>query len=425
MPIVYSIARNLTWDETTLAGNGVPFVQGSLGDTQIGFGNGAGVIGGESGFTFDPSTNVLSLGDQANTIKFKAVVGETVHSILNSTKYLLFDTDGAFNEVTFTTPDGITSSKDFVIESGGISGAGLGGSIQLITNEAVATGGYSGDIYLVGGTSDLGGGSIHLSGGDSANGAGGTIFINAAAGMTPGQIILGGGLGVTVDIQKDTLFRGTVNIADKVLFMHGGEDAILRINAEASVGNPALQFQSVGGTLASPTSSSDGDILATYMFLGVSSADAINTYGAQMTVNVDGTPGAGFVPTNFQFTTVDASGGFHSTKITRDGGIIASAFTTASEQGAFTASPYGTGAGQTGEMRFKELAANGVHHVGLKAPDALASDLIFTLPSVDAAGPLVSDGSKVLSALTGANGSIVIPGVATLTVVKGIITAIA
>jgi hypothetical protein len=104
--------------------------------------------------------------------------------------------------------------------------------------------------------------------------------------------------------------------------------------------------------------------------------------------------------------------------------ITASAFTTASEQGAFTASPYGTGAGQTGEMRFKELAANGVHHVGLKAPDALAGDLIFTLPSADAAGPLVSDGSKVLTALAGANGSIVIPGVATLTVVKGVITSI-
>lgn len=44
---------------------------------------------------------------------------------------------------------------------------------------------------------------------------------------------------------------------------------------------------------------------------------------------------------------------------------------------------YGTGVGETGEIQFMELATNGSNHVGLKAPDALAGDVVFTLPNAD------------------------------------------
>jgi len=44
--------------------------------------------------------------------------------------------------------------------------------------------------------------------------------------------------------------------------------------------------------------------------------------------------------------------------------------------------PYGVGAGQTGEIRFQELLANGTEYVGFKAPDALAAPLIWTLPTI-------------------------------------------
>jgi hypothetical protein len=47
----------------------------------------------------------------------------------------------------------------------------------------------------------------------------------------------------------------------------------------------------------------------------------------------------------------------------------------------FTITPSGTGAGNTGEIRFKELIANGDNHVAFKAPDSLTGDQTYTLPT--------------------------------------------
>lgn len=49
---------------------------------------------------------------------------------------------------------------------------------------------------------------------------------------------------------------------------------------------------------------------------------------------------------------------------------------------ALTIRAYGAAANNTGQLQFRELAANGVNYVGLRAPDALASNLIFRLPTV-------------------------------------------
>lgn len=49
----------------------------------------------------------------------------------------------------------------------------------------------------------------------------------------------------------------------------------------------------------------------------------------------------------------------------------------------FISNPTGTGIGQAGELRLRELLANGTNYVGLKAPDSITSDLVWTLPSVD------------------------------------------
>ncbi len=52
-------------------------------------------------------------------------------------------------------------------------------------------------------------------------------------------------------------------------------------------------------------------------------------------------------------------------------------------QAAITVYPYDTVAGSTGEIRLKELVANGINNVGFKAPDAISADKIWTLPSAD------------------------------------------
>lgn len=64
--------------------------------------------------------------------------------------------------------------------------------------------------------------------------------------------------------------------------------------------------------------------------------------------------------------------------------------------------PYGTNTGETSELRFKELAAGGSNYVGFKAADALAGNVIWTLPNADGSSGQVlkTNGSGVLSWLT-------------------------
>lgn len=62
--------------------------------------------------------------------------------------------------------------------------------------------------------------------------------------------------------------------------------------------------------------------------------------------------------------------------------------------------PFSTGAGNTSEWRLLELAANGVNYIGFKAPDSIAANLIWTMPSIDAAvagAALTSNAAGVLS----------------------------
>ena len=61
----------------------------------------------------------------------------------------------------------------------------------------------------------------------------------------------------------------------------------------------------------------------------------------------------------------------------------------------------------TGELRFAELASNGVNYVGLKAATALGGDVIWTLPSVDGTVDQVlkTDGSGTLSFATAGSGA--------------------
>jgi hypothetical protein len=72
--------------------------------------------------------------------------------------------------------------------------------------------------------------------------------------------------------------------------------------------------------------------------------------------------------------------------------------------------PYGSTAGNTSELRFNELAANGANFVGFKAPDHLLSNVIWTLPSYDglAGNVLSTNGSGALSWIPSTTGSVTI-----------------
>ena len=74
-----------------------------------------------------------------------------------------------------------------------------------------------------------------------------------------------------------------------------------------------------------------------------------------------------------------------------------------SAQNALELSPWGSAAGNTSEIHFKELADGGTNYVALKAPDAITANVIWTLPSADGSAnqTLVTDGSGVLSWASG------------------------
>jgi len=86
--------------------------------------------------------------------------------------------------------------------------------------------------------------------------------------------------------------------------------------------------------------------------------------------------------------------------------------------GSFSLNPYDTSAGSTNEIRFVELASNGTNYVGFKAPDSIASNRIWTLPSGDGSANqgLITNGSGVLSWATNTGtGSNVLSNAPTLT----------
>jgi hypothetical protein len=50
---------------------------------------------------------------------------------------------------------------------------------------------------------------------------------------------------------------------------------------------------------------------------------------------------------------------------------------------ALTLNPFGTSSGNTGEIRLSELVANGTSYTGFKAPDSLASNIVYEMPSAN------------------------------------------
>lgn len=74
---------------------------------------------------------------------------------------------------------------------------------------------------------------------------------------------------------------------------------------------------------------------------------------------------------------------------------------------AIQIAPYGTADGNTGELRFLELSANGSNYVGFHASSTLAANVIWTLPSADGTANqiLTTNGSGILGWTTVSAGS--------------------
>ena len=91
----------------------------------------------------------------------------------------------------------------------------------------------------------------------------------------------------------------------------------------------------------------------------------------------------GTVPNNTTFSgNVQIDGTLGVTGVaTFTAAAVATGGITSAAQAGFVLNPFNTGAGQTGELRFKELAAGGVAYTGSKAPDAITTGGVYTLPA--------------------------------------------
>jgi len=78
--------------------------------------------------------------------------------------------------------------------------------------------------------------------------------------------------------------------------------------------------------------------------------------------------------------------------------LIAGSNTGAGSVGSIIIGPAGSVAGSAGELRFEELVANGTNHVGLKAPDSVPANIVWTLPSSDGTSKqmLTTDGAGTM-----------------------------
>jgi hypothetical protein len=105
---------------------------------------------------------------------------------------------------------------------------------------------------------------------------------------------------------------------------------------------------------------------------------------------------------------------------TLTGAVTGTSFTT-TLQGGVVVGPFGAAAGNTGEIRFQELTANGAKYVGFKAPDSIAGNVIWTLPNADgsSAQVLTTDGSGNLS-WASAGGATSVAGAGNLTTVGAV-----
>ena len=96
---------------------------------------------------------------------------------------------------------------------------------------------------------------------------------------------------------------------------------------------------------------------------------------------------------------------------------------TVATTGGVTMPPTGTVAGNTAEVQFKELAINGNHYVGFKAPDSILMNRIWVLPAADAteAGQVLSsDHAGNLSWKTDADSGGTIQSVSTMNGLEGV-----
>jgi hypothetical protein len=311
------------------------------------------------------------------------------------------------------------------------SGTGTGQTGQLIMRELAASPGGSDTVAIR--APDSVGTSYALTLPDTAGSAGQVLSTNGSgllSWIAPGSTISADSLNFTdladalvLDASTDISVTGT----DVFSVTNSGTGSSFRVNDQGTDTTPFV-IDNAGNAGVGTTAPSeklevyDGNIELERTTLGTNFIKFYNSEGTDEPFGQIGLEDNG-TSAYVRFTGGAITGANNFLGYTFENGSVGIGTTAPGTlldvAGAITSRPSGTGAGQTGQIIMRELAAGGTETATIRAPDALGASYALTLPIDDGtSGQVLStDGSGVLSWVSAggggdflANGSVAMTG---------------
>ncbi|MEK7357061.1 MAG: hypothetical protein AAB250_11475, partial [Bdellovibrionota bacterium] len=311
------------------------------------------------------------------------------------------------NFVAFRAPDAIAADQVWTLPSAdGTSGQVLttNGAGSMTWGTVSSSGGdflRNGSLSMTGQFLAIGGSSLAPGiafGGDTDTGlynVGANTLALVTAGFNRMTIDSAGSIGV-----------GT-QAPTAALHLFGTSQAMLNLDVRSNTQEPQLSLRRSRNTAGADVAPNSGDKLGNLVFTGyngVSFAQGARV-GAVAAENFSG----GALGSDLTFETVQPSTSsmFERMRITAGGNVGIGTTAPASGNrlevtgGAIAAGSIGSGTGNGGQIRFNEIAAGG-NYIALRAPDSIASNVLWTLPPVDGTVGQVmkTDGAGSLSWVT-------------------------
>ncbi len=284
-----------------------------------------------------------------------------------------------------------------------------------------ATGGSPGQVLTTDGEGNLSWTADNDSGGDIT---GVTVGTGLSGGGTSGTVALTANLGDSVSSSE--IDDGTISNADisgtaaidwgkvsKTGALPGdvGAAAASHTHAAGDIASGELADARVSDTITVGASGSvsDSALSANVSKLGSAIESSEITDGTITSSDLSGSAGITDAQVNNDLT---ISGGTINNSVigatTPAGATFTGVTLDSAAADALVLFAFGGGAGETAEIRFQELDANGTNYVGFKAADSLTTDTIWVLPVADgtAGQVLATDGAGNLDWTSAASGDI-------------------
>ena len=201
------------------------------------------------------------------------------------------------------------------------------------------------------------------------------LDINATAAITATKL----GDGTVDNTELGYLNNVTSNVQTQItnrLVAANNLSEVIPATARTNLGLGSSAITNVGNGLQNNTGNLEVLAVDATISVGAGGVDI----AADSLVNADINTAAAIAGTkispDFGALTVQTTG------LMAAGTLTADSLTTDTQK-SLQVGPFGVAAGNTGEVRYLELAATGVNYVGFKAADSLAGDQIWTLPALD------------------------------------------